>query len=103
MGLSGGIDPVAFNSWLYALVQSKGRDLLRMKGIVDLEGESRRFVLHGVHMTLDGRPGRAWVAGEERRSEIIFIGRDLDAKQLRAGVAACLAINPEATIQDAAE
>lgn len=101
--LSGGIDPIAFNRWLYALVQSKGRELLRLKGIVNLEGERRRFVLHGVHMTLDGRPGRAWDASEQRRSEIVFIGRDLDAEQLRAGVAACLAGNPEATIQDAAE
>jgi G3E family GTPase len=101
--LSGGIDPVAFNRWLYALVQSKGRDLLRLKGIVDLEGERRRFVLHGVHMTLDGRPGRAWDVGEERRSEIVFIGRNLEPEQLCAGVAACLAGNPQATIQDAAE
>ncbi len=101
--LSGGIDPVAFNRWLYALVQSKGRDLLRLKGIIDLEGERRRFVLHGVHMTLDGRPGRAWETDDQRRSEIVFIGRNLDAEQLRAGVAACLAGNPETTIQDAAE
>ena len=101
--LSGGIDPVAFNRWLYALVQSKGRELIRLKGIVNLEGERRRFVLHGVHMTLDGRPGRAWDASERRCSEIVFIGRDLDAEQLRAGVGACLASNQEATIQDTAE
>ena len=87
---AGALDPVAFNRWLYALVQSKGRDLLRLKGVVDLEGERRRFVLHGVHMTLDGRPGRAWDEGEPRISEIVFIGRHLDAEQLRGGVAACV-------------
>ncbi|HLK82120.1 MAG TPA: GTP-binding protein [Xanthobacteraceae bacterium] len=87
---AGSLDPVAFNRWLYALVQSKGRDLLRLKGIVDLEGERRRFVLHGVHMTLDGRPGRAWNDTEPRVSQIVFIGRHLDAEQLRGGIAACL-------------
>lgn len=86
---TGSIDPVAFNRWLNELIQSKGRDLLRMKGIIDLERESRRFVLHGVHMTLDGRPGRAWKPSEQRLSELVFIGRGLDAEQLRAGVAAC--------------
>lgn len=101
--LSGGIDPIAFNRWLYALVQSKGRDLLRLKGVVNLEGEQRRFVLHGVHMTLDGRPGRAWDASEQRRSEVVLIGRDLDTEQLRAGIRACLAGNPEARIQSAAD
>lgn len=87
----GSLDPVAFNRWLNNLVQARGRDLLRMKGIVDLDAESRRFVLHGVHMTLDGRPGRAWERSEERFSEIVFIGRHLDAAELREGVVACLA------------
>jgi G3E family GTPase len=100
---SGPLDPIAFNRWLYALVQSKGRDLLRLKGIVDLAGEHRRFVLHGVHMTLDGRPGRAWDKSSPRFSEIVFIGRQLDAEALREGVAACLAGVPETTAQHAAE
>jgi G3E family GTPase len=95
----GALDPVALNRWLYALVQSKGRDLLRLKGVVDLEGERRRFVLHGVHMTLDGRPGRAWDESEPRFSEIVFIGRHLDADDLREGIAACRARIPEPTTQ----
>lgn len=97
------LDPIAFNRWLYALVQAKGRDLLRLKGVVDLEGERRRFVMHGVHMTLDGRPGRAWEKGEVRFSEIVFIGRHLDAEQLRGGIASCIAAAAGATTACAAE
>ena len=99
----GPLDPIAFNRWLYALVQAKGRDLLRLKGVVDLAGERRRFVLHGVHMTLDGRPGRAWDESSPRFSEIVFIGRQLDAEALREGVAACLVRPPETAAQVAAE
>ncbi|MBP2295483.1 CobW family GTP-binding protein [Azospirillum rugosum] len=87
----GALDGAAVDGWLNRLVQAKGRDLLRMKGVLSLAGENRRFVFHGVHMTLDGRPGRPWTPGDERRSQIVFIGRNLDAEELRAGLEGCVA------------
>jgi G3E family GTPase len=84
------VDATLFTRWLNALVQSQGKNLLRTKGIIDLEGEPRRFVFHGVHMTLDGRPGKPWGAGE-RLNELVFIGRHLDEAALRAGFAECRA------------
>jgi G3E family GTPase len=86
----GAVDATLFTRWLNALVQSQGKNLLRTKGIIDLEGEPRRFVFHGVHMTLDGRPGKPWGAGE-RLNELVFIGRHLDEAALRAGFAECRA------------
>lgn len=100
---SGGVDPVAFDRWLNALVQTNGRSLLRLKGILDIEGENRRYVLHGVHMTVDGRPGRPWDKSGQRLSEIVFIGRNLDADQLRSGFTSCLASNRNAATSIAAE
>jgi G3E family GTPase len=85
----GDVDEALFTRWLNALVQAQGKDLLRIKGIVALAGEPRRFVFHGVHMTLDGRPGKPWRSGEARTSELVFIGRNLDAADLRAGFEAC--------------
>ena len=87
------LDGTALNRWLNQLVQERGRDLLRIKGIVHLAGEPRRFVFHGVHMTLDGAPGAAWRPGECRLSQIVFIGRNLDADLLRQGFASCRAPN----------
>lgn len=84
------LDPVAFNRWLNRLVQDRGADLFRMKGVLNFSDEVRRYVFHGIHMTLEGRPGRPW-GQSERVSEIVFIGRGLDAEQLRAGVASCIA------------
>ena len=78
------------NRWLYQLVQKRGPDLFRMKGILDMDHEDRRFVFQGVHMTLDGRPGRPWQQEETRRNELIFIGRNLDESELRNGFHACL-------------
>ena len=88
---SGTVDSDKLNRWLYQLVQAKGADIFRMKGIVDVDHASRRFVFQGVHMTLDGRPGKPWLPGESRRSELVFIGRNLDEVELLTGFRDCLA------------
>ena len=85
------LDPAIFFKWLNGFVQAKGSDIFRIKGIVSMQGEARRYVFHGVHMTLDGRPGRPWRQGEMRRGEIVFIGRNLDRGALETEVRACIA------------
>jgi G3E family GTPase len=85
------LDGAALNRWLNGLVQAQGQDLLRIKGIVHLQGEPRRFVFHGVHMTLDGAPGIAWQPGEQRQSQVVFIGRNLQEDSLRHGFETCFA------------
>ena len=79
------------NAWLGPLLAEKGQDIFRTKGIISLAGEDRRFVFQGVHMLLDGRADRPWQAGEARRSELVFIGRNLDRDALRQGFLACRA------------
>jgi G3E family GTPase len=86
---TGAVDDAKINRWLAELVAATGRDLLRMKGILHIAGQSRRFVFHGVHMTMDGRPGRPWKPGDARTNELVFIGRNLDEAALRAGFDAC--------------
>jgi G3E family GTPase len=44
-----------------------------------------------VHMLFDGRPDRPWKFGEQKRNQLIFIGRNLDRVELNAGFQACLA------------
>lgn len=88
---TGSIDSDKLNRWLYQLVQAKGADIFRLKGILDVDNEPRRFVCQGVHMTLDGRPGKPWQADELRQSELVFIGRNLDEKSLREGFESCFA------------
>ncbi len=83
------IDPERFNAWISQLLQSKGQDLLRTKGILSYQGEDRRFAFQAVHMIADGDFIGPWKAGEERRSKLVFIGRDLNRPQLRRGFEAC--------------
>ena len=72
-------------------LQSRGADILRMKGVLNLKGESRRFVFHGVHMMFDGQLERPWNADSPRLSRLVFIGRNLDRHELEAGFESCVA------------
>ena len=85
------LDPNKVNDWLSYLLQSRGADILRMKGVLNLKGENRRYVFHGVHMVFDGQLERAWSADAPRRSRLVFIGRKLDRAELEAGFESCVA------------
>jgi len=85
------LNPDKVNEWLSYLLQSRGQDILRMKGVLNFKGESRRYVFHGVHMTFDGRLERPWAPGASRASRLVFIGRNLDRHELEAGFEACIA------------
>ena len=83
------LDAHKVNEWLSYLLQSRGADILRMKGVLNLKGESRRYVFHGVHMVYDGQLERPWSTA--RRSRLVFIGRHLDRDELEAGLQSCIA------------
>ena len=85
------IDPEKFNAWISVLLQEKGPDLLRTKGILQYKGEDRRFAFQAVHMIADGDFIGPWREGERRTSKIVFIGRNLNRPQLRRGFEACQA------------
>ncbi len=84
------LDGEKLNNWLSNLLQTKGVDIFRMKGILNIAGEEDRFVFQGVHMLFDGKRDRAWKEGETRKNELVFIGRNLDEAQLREDFKQCL-------------
>ncbi len=87
---SGALDGQKLNNWLSNLLQTKGVDIFRMKGILNIAGEEDRFVFQGVHMLFDGKPDRPWKEEETRNNELVFIGRNLDETQLREDFKQCL-------------
>ncbi|MFG3552148.1 CobW family GTP-binding protein [Streptomyces sp. NPDC047725] len=82
------LDRAALEKWLGELVEERGGDLYRLKGIVALDDHPRRFVLQGVHRMFDFRPASSW-GKDPRDSKVVFIGRDLDREALTAGLLAC--------------
>lgn len=87
---TGAVSGDKLTTWLNQLVQVQGQNIFRMKGILNVEDEDRRFVLQGVHMLLEGRPGKPWKPQEPRKNEMVFIGRDLPEDLLKAGFQSCL-------------
>ncbi|MFI4934683.1 MAG: CobW family GTP-binding protein [Caulobacterales bacterium] len=85
------VDPQKVTQWLNDLLARQGPDILRAKGILDVEGEERRLVFQAVHMILEGDFQGPWRKGDERASRMVFIGRNLDEALLRVGFEACAA------------
>ncbi|QQQ18017.1 GTP-binding protein [Brevundimonas vitis] len=80
-----------FTAWLDRLLGEQGQNILRAKGIIDVQGEDRRLVFQAVHMILEGELQRDWGVKERRWSRAVFIGRDLDEAALKAGFEGCAA------------
>ncbi len=86
----GDLDPKKLNEWLRNLLMTQGPNIFRMKGVLSIKGDDKRFVFQGVHMLFDGKPDRPW--GEDQRTnKLIFIGRNLDRAKLTEGFRSCLA------------
>ena len=85
----GDVDANVLDRWLSELVWRKDSQLLRMKGVLAVANQAQRFVFHGVRNVVDVEPGRPW-GNEVRRNHVVFIGRNLDAVELRKGFLACL-------------
>jgi G3E family GTPase len=85
------MDGERIGAWLNALVASKGPDILRSKGIIDVAGDEQRLVFQSVHMLIEGDFQRPWRSGETRSSRLVFIGRHLDRALLAAGFERCAA------------
>jgi G3E family GTPase len=83
------IDPEKFNAWIGQLLQEKGQDLLRTKGILNYANEDRRFAFQAVHMIADGDFIGPWKDADKRVSRLVFIGRNLNRPQLRRGFEGC--------------
>lgn len=71
------ISPIVFDLWLESLMNSAAADILRLKGVVHVEGMKHPFALHGVqHIFHPPVPLSHWPEGD-KTSRIVVIGRDL--------------------------
>jgi G3E family GTPase len=78
-------------TFLSLMVQNYGEDLLRYKGVLNIQGEPRRMIFQGVHMLMGGSPGKPWEPGETRESVMVFIGRKIPRRLFEEGLAYCVA------------
>lgn len=68
----------SYQAWLDLLMAYVGSNILRIKGILNIDGYDHPMVIHGVqHIFHPPIPLPAWPT-EDRRSKIVFITRDVE-------------------------
>ena len=93
------MDMEKIEAFLSLLIQTYGNDMLRYKGVLNIEGESNRMIFQGVHMTMGGSPGKPWLKGETRETKMVFIGRNLPKRIFVEGLAYCVADTDKAVVE----
>jgi G3E family GTPase len=78
-------------AWLSRLLGEKGEQIYRSKGILHIQGVPKRVIFQGVQMLFDVAPDRFWHPNEKRETQFVFIGKDLDEKQIRVEFETCIA------------
>jgi len=77
----------------YLGTEDQAQDFLRVKGVLNIAGSDRKFVLQCVHMLRNQGFTAPWGAADARENRIIFIGRGMAQrrKELTDAFMACIA------------
>ncbi|WNF35015.1 GTP-binding protein [Bacillaceae bacterium IKA-2] len=85
------LDIKKVDQWMSYLVQEKGEDLLRYKGILHIKDSKERVVFQGIHMLFAGNADRKWRENELKVTELVFIGKNLNKLELEQQFNDCIA------------
>jgi G3E family GTPase len=81
------LDWTAFGIWLTMLLQARGSDIFRVKGLLDVGGEGPLLVNGVQHVVHPPMHLSAW-PDEDRRSRLVFIGLGIERRALEQSLAA---------------
>lgn len=81
-----------FNMFMMDLLRERAADLYRTKGLLSFHGQGDvKFVFQGVHEQINFGPAeKPWGKDEERINKFVFIGKNLDRKELTKSLMECL-------------
>ena len=86
------LDAILFRQFMDAMPAS----VIRSKGILNFANRDCRFVFHAVGERCTVSATDPWLPGEDRTTELVFIGRDLNRDDLRRALQLCEATHPGA-------
>jgi G3E family GTPase len=82
-----------FMLWMNALAQDmaqdKGEDLYRTKGLFYAQGFSGRVLFQSVRMLTSMRRDHLWKSDEDKLTQFVVIGRNLNRSEFEEGFAKC--------------
>jgi len=91
------VDVNRLMAWMNGVAQQRGDDLYRTKGIFYASGFAERLVFQSVRMLTTLRRDRPWSADEEKITQFVVIGKNLDREEFAAGLASCVFHRPQQT------
>ena len=92
----GPLDWTLFGLWLTMLLHRHGNAVLRVKGILNVEGSPTPVAVHGVQYLVHPPIHMAAWPDEDRRSRLVFIVEDLERDVIERSLAAFLALGAPA-------
>lgn len=84
------VDWSAFVTWLSLLLNRHGREVLRLKGLLNVAGEPAPILVHGVQHIMHPPEHMPVWPDDDRRSQLVFIVRSIDPDRVRASLSAFL-------------
>lgn len=85
------LDLEKLNRFMSLVLSELGGQVLRSKGVIYLKDDPKRIIFQSVHMNMGSAPDREWEAQEERKTQMVFIGRHLPQDVLKEGLSLCVA------------
>jgi G3E family GTPase len=82
------LDWTAFGIWLSMLLHSRGTDVLRVKGLLDVSGAEGPVVINGVQHLVHPPVHLPTWPDEDRRTRLVFIVRDIARAEIERSLAA---------------
>ncbi|WP_225032586.1 GTP-binding protein [Paraburkholderia sp. XV] len=83
------LDQEKLDAFFGTIVSIYGASMLRYKGVLNIAGLDRRLAFQGVHMIFGADFGKAWSPNDIRETRIVFIGKQLPADIIKAGLDGC--------------
>lgn len=84
------------NAWLEVLMSFLGSQILRVKGILNIEGHTQPVAIHGVQHILHPPVALPAWPTEDRRSRLVFITQDISRDAIEASFQAFGKVLPQA-------
>ena len=83
-------DLLKLRHYFTVMLAIQGAWFYRIKGILNIEGLSRKLIIQSVKGSPVFTDGDEWLVGETRESKLVFIGKKLKRDILEKGLAQCL-------------
>ncbi len=88
--LDGELDEERFGDWVESTLADVEARILRIKGILAMQGVDARVIVQGISDAVEVQLGAPWGDGK-RTSRLVILGLGLDSAALQAGFSSCAA------------